>query len=63
MWSGFDSQNWRHLVIEFVGSILCTERIFSGYSSYVLFSKTNLQFDLISVLSPISPSALNTLAT
>ena len=26
MWPGFDSQTWRHMWVEFVGSLLCTER-------------------------------------
>ena len=26
VWPGFDSQIWRHVWVEFVGSLLCTER-------------------------------------
>ena len=29
-WPGFDSQIWRHMWVEFVGSLLCTERFFPG---------------------------------
>ena len=37
--------------IEFVGSLLCSERFFSEYSGFPLSSKTNLQFnELISFL-------------
>ena len=35
--------------VEFVGSLLCSERFFSGYSGFLLSSKTNIskfQFDL-----------------
>ena len=28
MWPGFDSQTWRHMWVEFVDSLLCTERFF-----------------------------------
>ena len=42
--------NRRHMWLEFaVGSLLCTERFFSGYSGFLLSSKTNtskFQFDL-----------------
>ena len=31
MWTGFDSQTRRHMWVEFVGSLLCTERFFSGF--------------------------------
>ena len=30
MWPGFDSQTRRHMWVEFVGSLLCTERVFSS---------------------------------
>ena len=26
LWPGFDSQTWRHMWVEFVGSLLCSER-------------------------------------
>ena len=29
-WLGFDSQTWRHMWIEFAGSLLCTERFSPG---------------------------------
>ena len=32
MWLGFDSQTRRHLWVEVVGSLFCTEMCFSGYS-------------------------------
>ena len=31
MWAGFDSQTQRYMWVEFVGSLLCTERLFSGF--------------------------------
>ena len=50
MCPGFDSRTRRHMWVEFVvGSLLCSERFFSGYSGFPLSSKTNiskLQFDL-----------------
>ena len=50
MWPGFDSRTRRHMWVEFVvGSRLCSERFFSGYSGFPLFSKTDIskfQFDL-----------------
>ena len=30
MWPGFDSQTQRHMWVEFVGSLLCTERFSPG---------------------------------
>ena len=45
MWPGFDSQIRRQVWVDFVGSLLCTERFFSGYSGFPLFSKTNINFD------------------
>ena len=49
MWPGFNSRRQRHMWVEFVfGSLPCSERFFSGYSGFPLFSKTNiskLQFD------------------
>ena len=46
MWPGFNSQTRCHTWVEFVGSLLCTERFFSGYSGFPLSSKTNISFDL-----------------
>ena len=40
MWPGFDSQTRRHMWVEFVGSLLCSERFFLNYSSFPLSSKT-----------------------
>ena len=49
MCPGFGSQTRRHMWVEFVlGSLLCSMRFFSGYSSLPHFSKTNIskfQFD------------------
>ena len=49
MWPGFNSRRRRHMWVEFVvGSLPCSERFFSGYSSFPLSSKTNIskfQFD------------------
>ena len=48
MWPGFDSQTRRHMWVEFVGSLPCFERFFSGYSSFPPSSETNIskfQFD------------------
>ena len=49
MWPGFDSRTRRHMWVEFfVGSLLCYERFFSGYSGFPLSAKTNIskfQFD------------------
>ena len=46
MCPGFDSRTRRHMWVEFVGSLLCSERFFSGYSGSPLSSKTNIRFDL-----------------
>ena len=49
MWPGFKSRRRRHMWVEFVvGSLLCSERFFSGYSGFPLSSKSNIskfQFD------------------
>ena len=34
MCPGFAFQSRRHMWVEFVGSLLCTEEIFSGYSGF-----------------------------
>ena len=37
MWPGFDSRTRRHMWVEFVvGSLLCSERFFPGYSDFSL---------------------------
>ena len=60
---GFDSGPERHIWVEFVvGSHPCSERFFSGYSVFLLSSKTHIskfQFDLETV--PNQYSSLNTL--
>ena len=47
MCPGFDSQTRRHMWVEFAGSLLCTERFFSGYSDFPLSSKSDIWFALI----------------
>ena len=43
MWPGFDSRTRRHMWVKFVvGSLLCFERFFSGYSGFPLSLKTNI---------------------
>ena len=39
---GFDSRTRHHMWAEFVGSLLCSERFFSGNSGFPLSSKTNI---------------------
>ena len=50
MWPGFNSRTRRQMWVEFVvGSLPCSERFFSGFSGFLLSSKTNIskfQFDL-----------------
>ena len=48
MWPGFDFQSSytrRHMYVEFVASLLCPERFFSGYSGFPFPTKPI--FDLI----------------
>ena len=49
MWPGFKSRRRRHMRVEFVvGSLLCSESFFFGYSGFPLSSKTKIskfQFD------------------
>ena len=49
LWPGFDSRSRLHMWVEFVvGSRPCSERFFSGYSSFPLSSRSNtskFQFD------------------
>ena len=43
MWPGFKSRRRRHMWVEFVvGSLLYSERFFSGYSGFPLSSKTSI---------------------
>ena len=62
MCPGFDSRTRRHMWAEFVGSLLCSERFFSGNSVFPLSSKTNIWFDLIwfiwFTVSPISTALM-----
>ena len=50
MWPGFEPRRWRHMWVEFVvGSLSCSERLFSGFSGFSLSLKTKIskfQFDL-----------------
>lgn len=45
-WPAFDSETWRYVWVELVGSLLCYGRFFSGYSGFLLSSKTSLRFDM-----------------
>ena len=47
MWPGFDSQIRRQMWVEFVGSLLCTERFTPGTLVSPLCKKTKFEFDLI----------------
>ena len=40
VWPGFDSQTRHDMWVEFVGSLLCSERFSPGYSGFPLASKT-----------------------
>ena len=42
MCPGFDSRTRGHMWAEFVGSLLCSDRFFSGYSGFPLSAKTNI---------------------
>ena len=42
MWPGFDSQIRRHMWVEFVGSLLCTERFSPGTLVSPLLKKQHL---------------------
>ena len=48
MWPGFDSQNRRHVWVEFVGSLLCSSGFSRGAAVFPLLKKQ--RFDLISDL-------------
>jgi len=74
MWLGLDYETRRHICgLRFVGSLLCTERCFSGHSGFPLSSKTStwidLRWSLISFYyvsvdnAPIFASALEQLDT
>ena len=46
MWPGFESWCWHHMWVEFVvGSLPCSKRFFSWYSSFPLTLKTNIQYE------------------
>ena len=42
MWPGIDFRILHHMWVEFVGSLLCSERFFLGYFGFPLSSKTNI---------------------
>ena len=43
---GFDSRTWFHMWVKFVvGSLLCSERFFFGYSGFRLSLKTNISWN------------------
>ena len=42
MWPGFNSQTLRHMWVEFVGSLLCTERFSPGTSVSPLVKNQHL---------------------
>ena len=41
MWPGFNSWTLRHMWVV-VGSLLCSEKFFAGFSGFLLSSKTNI---------------------
>ena len=47
MWPGFDSQIRRQMWVEFVGSLLCTERFSPGTPVSPLPKNQKFEFDLI----------------
>ena len=50
MWLGFDFRTQRYVWIEFVGSLLCSERFFPGYSGFPSHQKPTFDltwFDLL----------------
>ena len=49
MWPGLDSQTRHHMWVEFVGSLLSSERFSPGYSGFPLSSKTCIWFNLICI--------------
>ena len=53
MWPGFDSQTWRHMWVEFVGSLLCIERFFSGYSGFPSPQKPKFDLSCVNLLISI----------
>ena len=46
-WPGFDFRTRRDMLIEFVGTLLCSETFFPRYSSFPLSPKTNIWLHLI----------------
>ena len=42
LWPRFDFRTRRHMWVEFVGSLLCYERFFPGYSGFPISPKTNI---------------------
>ena len=58
IWLGFDSQIRRHMWVEFVGSLLCTERFSPGTPVSLLLKNQHLT-DLIVLIVNFSYSAPN----
>ena len=46
MWPGFDSQTPCHIWVEFVGSLLCSERFLPGYCGFPFSWKAYIWLDL-----------------
>ena len=59
MWPGFSFQTRRHMWVEFVSSLLCSERFFPGYSGLPLSSKNVhlIQSDLINLICTNDPTS------
>ena len=45
MWPGLDSWTMHHKWVEFVGSLLCCKRFFSGYPGFPLSKKNSIGLD------------------
>ena len=59
MWPGFDSQIRRQMWVEFVGSLLCTERFSPGTPISPLLKKPKFEFDLILLIDNLIYSVPN----
>ena len=44
MWPGLHSRIGRHMWVEFVGSLFCSERFSPGYSGFPFHQKTTFDF-------------------
>ena len=69
MWPGFDSRTRRHMWVEFVGCLLCSERFFAGTPVFPSHPKNQHLIWLVLIWFPVSPMSralcarLNTLET